>query len=172
MLKLLCRAEPSMSKEQTFNFKKLVYDLVKLNPQADNGYSLLHFACSAELATDGNNARRDSPLLGVVKLLIEVDADMDCRDAAGNTPLHVAALARPCYGSTINTLLQADAHIDYTNHDDKSPHELVPPHTACHLRTPVKFQTLQCLAARAIRQHNLVYENVLCPEVAKFVKAH
>ena len=172
LLKLLCDIQHRMTEEETFRFKKTAYRLVKLNLRGETSYTVLHFACSKATSHVGRHPVCQYPASGVVELLLDVGADPNVDDDAGNTPLHIAAMERPCFGNIIDTLLQAGAHVDTVNHENKNALQLFPPSTVCGLQCPVNYQSLQCLSAQAIRKHNLSYLDVVCARSVAFVDKH
>lgn len=83
------------SPEEMFKLKKLVYELVKLNPKNSKMSSLLHLASSRDSSSIIKNHTLSSfPSTEVLKLLLECGADSNAVDAEGNSPLHLAASNR------------------------------------------------------------------------------
>jgi ankyrin repeat protein len=83
------------SPEEMFKLKKLVYELVKLNPKNSKMSSLLHLASSRDSSSIIKNHTLSSfPSTEVLKLLLECGADSNALDAEKNSPLHLAASNR------------------------------------------------------------------------------
>jgi len=83
------------SPEEMFKLKKLVYELVKLNPKNSKLSSLLHLASSRESSSIIKNHTLSSfPSTEVLKLLLECGADSNALDSEKNSPLHLAASNR------------------------------------------------------------------------------
>lgn len=65
--------------------------------QVRNGQTALHLACIGDGIEGPRVSGSPGDLSGLVKLLLEVGADPNLRDAGGNTSLHLAA--KVCYTS-------------------------------------------------------------------------
>jgi ankyrin repeat protein len=75
------------------------------------GRTALHLACNREAALVGRYPVCQFPLPQLVKALLLVGADPDTKDDDGNSPLHLAALARPCPASLAQALVEHGAHL-------------------------------------------------------------
>jgi ankyrin repeat protein len=83
------------SPEETFKLKKLVYELVRLNPRNSKRSSLIHLASSRDSSSVIKNHTLSSfPSTQVLRLLLECGADANALDAENNSPLHLAAANR------------------------------------------------------------------------------
>lgn len=76
-----------------------------------SGRTALHLACYREAALVGRYPACQFPSPQLVKALLTVGADPNIKDEAGNTALHLAALARPCPPSLAQTLVEHGAHL-------------------------------------------------------------
>lgn len=106
--------------------------------------------------------------------MVECGADPNGRDVDYNTPLHVVAAtasktAKPALASA---LLECGAHLDTVNVTGKSFLYYVKGLQAHEIVNEVKFTSLQCLAARAIKQHGILYENEIPQLLVDFVELH
>lgn len=83
------------SPEETYKLKKLVYELIKLNPTNSKQSTLLHLASSRDSsAIIKNHTLSSFPSCQVLKLLLECGADPNSLDGERNSPLHLAAANR------------------------------------------------------------------------------
>lgn len=76
-----------------------------------SGRTALHLACYREAALVGRYPACQFPSPQLVKALLSVGADPNVKDEAGNTALHLAALAQPCPPSLAQTLVEHGAHL-------------------------------------------------------------
>jgi hypothetical protein len=83
------------SPEETFKLKKLVYELIKINPKNSKKSTLLHLAASRESSSVIKNHTLGSfPSTEALRLLLECGADPNALDVERNSPLHLAAANR------------------------------------------------------------------------------
>ena len=225
------------SPEETFKLKKLVYELIKLNPTNSKQSTLLHLASSRESsAIIKNHTLSSFPSTEVLKLLLECGADPNALDAEKNSPLHLAASNR--YSSTttnansipplpptvqmplnaqqqqqqqqdelpnenndqpaaaqpaspppnpsspsqhaanserdglIYLLLNAGCHLDACNCHNKTPADLYKGAKLYQVINPINYLSLQCLAAKVIKKHQIDYRDHLTTKLAAFVDMH
>ena len=72
-------------------------------------------------------------------------------------------------------LLKFGAHLDYTTQTSQTlvdKYNIKYQTSILHLINPVKFTSLQCLAAKAINNNALNYENILSKNLCEFVQRH
>lgn len=175
---LFCRLKPIMTDNQDYRLKKAIYQLVKLNPRGNNGFTILHQAAFKDESCQLIKFPVcEMPIMSdIVALLVECGADVNALDNNGNTPLHIVTIhnARP-NSSIIKILIDNNSHLDLKNKDGQTPLEFLKNNSTFlsdnHI-CPVKHITLQCLCAQTITKHNLIYKNFLSKEVSNFVKIH
>lgn len=88
-----------------------LYKLNRLNVAVRSGRTALHYACYREGTLVGRYPACQFPSPSLAKALLEVGADPNAVDDAGNTPLHLAAIAQPCQKDLAKILLDHGAHI-------------------------------------------------------------
>ncbi|XP_063333592.1 protein fem-1 homolog B [Pelmatolapia mariae] len=159
---------------------KHIYDLIQLDPRSREGSSLLHLAISSTTPVDDfhTNDVCSFPNAQVTKLLIDCGAQVNAIDNEGNTPLHVIVqYNRPISDfltlhAIIINLVEAGAHTDMTNKQNKTPLDKSTTGVSeILLKTQMKM-SLKCLAARAVRQHQITYRNQIPKTLEEFVEFH
>lgn len=167
---LLCRIENRLNADQELELKRLVYKLVRLDPRGTAEAPLLHLACNAESSTLGRYPVCRFPALNVVETLIRVGADVNALDQAGNTALHVALSNKVQRRSIVISLLEHGCHPDMRNKQGKTALDLI---KQSSMEVPsLNYVNLQCLAARAIRQHNIPYRGKVPVGLIPFIEMH
>lgn len=129
-------------------------------------------ACYREAALVGRYPACQFPSPQLAKALLIVGADPNATDESGNTPLHLAALARPCPVNLARVLLDYGAHLDAKNSDGDTFESLLQDQQLHELVNPVKYTKLTCLAAKTIRNHGIEYKNEIPKFLYKFIETH
>ncbi|XP_041652615.1 protein fem-1 homolog B [Cheilinus undulatus] len=168
------------SDEERARINKHIYDLIQLDPRSREGSSLLHLAISSSTPVDDfhTNDVCSFPSAQVTKLLLDCGAQVNAVDHEGNTPLHVIVqYNRPISDfltlhAIIINLVEAGAHTDMTNKQKKTPLDKSTTGVSeILLKTQMKM-SLKCLAARAVRQHQITYRNQIPKTLEEFVEFH
>ncbi|XP_012287674.1 protein fem-1 homolog CG6966 [Orussus abietinus] len=150
----------AQSPEEKAEMGQLVYELVRQNPRsASSGDTLLHFAISGMNTIHGEDFGSGDvqyifPHFDVTKLLLECGAHVNARNDAKSTPLHVASDFRNFRKPLVQLLLDHGAHLDTPNKAGDTPILLLSSNPENDLNL-VKYITLQCHAAQAIRKYGI-----------------
>ncbi|MCJ8736083.1 hypothetical protein PDJAM_G00254880 [Pangasius djambal] len=166
--------------EDRARINKQIYDLIRLDPRTREGSSLLHLAASSSTPVDDfhTNDVCSFPNAQVTKILLDCGAQVNCVDNEGNSPLHlIVQYNRPISDfltlhAIIISLVEAGAHTDMTNKQKKTPLEKSTTGVSeILLKTQMKM-SLKCLAARAVRQHHILYRDQIPKSLEEFVEFH
>ncbi|CAF89739.1 unnamed protein product [Tetraodon nigroviridis] len=166
--------------DERARINKHIYDLIQLDPRSREGSSLLHLAISSNTPVDDfhTNDVCSFPSAQVTKLLLDCGAQVNAVDHEGNTPLHVIVqYNRPISDfltlhAIIISLVEAGAHTDMTNKQKKTPLDKSTTGVSeILLKTQMKM-SLKCLAARAVRRHQITYRNQIPKTLEEFVEFH
>ncbi|XP_035221658.1 protein fem-1 homolog A-like [Stegodyphus dumicola] len=169
---LMCQLQSELNGND-LELKQAVYRLVRLNARARNGWTPLHLACFKDSSLIGRYPVCTFPSPQVVDLLLEVGACPNAVDFSHNTPLHVAAMNKPCAESIFKALLEHGAHLDLCNYERKTPLQLVQStDTASSDIYPLRYLNLQCLCAQVIRMHEIPYKGLMHKKLEAFLDAH
>ncbi|XP_061077966.1 protein fem-1 homolog B [Conger conger] len=180
-LYLVCiSTKTQCGEEERARINKQIYDLIQLDPRSREGASLLHLAISSSTPVDDfhTNDVCSFPNAQVTKLLLDCGARVNAVDHEGNSPLHVIVqYNRPISDfltlhAIIISLVEAGAHTDMTNKQNKTPLDKSTTGVSeILLKTQMKM-SLKCLAARAVRHHHITYRNQIPKTLEEFVELH
>ena len=178
LLHLLTRLD--RDEETDLSMRRNVHRLLKhVAPVAGNGDTLLHLAVSRSNSLKTQNLFDDRqlaffPSLAVTELLIDCGADLTAVNEAGDSALHVASSGANFRQEIVDRLLENGAHIDAKNRRTG----VTPAQTLSLMGEkgasvkPLKFTTLQCLAAAEISKMGIEFENNIPKSLEEFVKTH
>ncbi|XP_067124477.1 protein fem-1 homolog C [Centruroides vittatus] len=171
LIGLMCRLQPHLINEQDLELKKAVYRLVRMNPRGRNGRTPLHLTCFRDSSSISRYPVCTFPSPEVVDLLLEVGASPNAVDFDNNTPLHVAAMNKPCARTVFKTLLNHGAHLDFCNLDGMTALQLAR-NAALTDIYPLRYLTLQCLCSQIIKKYNIPYKGLVPQKLESFVESH
>lgn len=177
IMSLICRITRKMTKEEEYQFKQRVYQLIKMEPRGSKGQTLLHLAVSADTTNVGKYPVCTFPCLDCIELLLELDASVDELDLSSNSVLHVACMQDKADSRVLLALLGADVHIDWVNSEGKCPLEYLDTSSSKYkdqIRAimPHSFTSLQCLSAKSIKHHRIRYRGRVSRKLESFVDKH
>ena len=172
LLSLISKQIKFCSAEDSYALKCLVYRMVHRKATGEKGYTLLHLAACKETSTVGKYPVCKFPSADVAHLLIEVGASTTACDLEGNTPLHIAAMNKPVNREIMKLLLTHGAHIDATNHASKTAEDLLHDITMHDIVCPINYTSLQCLAARKVKQSKVRYKGHVSLKLEEFLEMH
>ena len=112
------------------------------------------------------------PDAGAVAALLDAGAEIDAFSADRETPLHVAARARPTPRDVLTLLLRRGAHLDVANSQRLSAEQLLDAPLCTVTPHVMQYRSLQCLAACIITAQRLDYERILPRRLHAFIELH
>ncbi|PSN45265.1 Protein fem-1 [Blattella germanica] len=169
---LLTKLLPELTPDQRHRVHCITYKLAKQDIHARLGCTALHLACSRDAALVGRYPACQFPSPHLAEVLLAVGSDVDARDEAGNTPLHLAAMARPCPPALVRTLLDQGAHLDAVNKSGLAFRHLLKGQHLHEIVNPLKYTSLKCLAARVIIKNKVNYKGHIPLTLETFIAQH
>ncbi|KAH8369247.1 hypothetical protein KR009_005625, partial [Drosophila setifemur] len=148
-----------------------LYRLNRLKVRVRFDRTALHYACYREGTLAGRYPSCQFPSVTLAKALLEVGADPNAIDDAGNTPLHLATM-QPYVEPLAHILLEGGAHLDTKNYAGETFESLLAPTPMHKIIDPMKYTTLACLAARTIKKHDIRYEGTVPATLYEFIELH
>jgi len=155
------------------SFQQLVHDLVQTKACTSDGRTLLHIAVDPASSSVAEELYSELPNTAVVESLLAAGAAVNEVDSAKNTPLHTTVLNRPetsregVWLEVVYLLLQYGTHVDMANDNRETASTLLPRSVNI-----LNHLSLKCLAAHAIRMHQLAYRGIIPTTLADFVDIH
>lgn len=169
---LLTKLLPHLNTKESHKVKKSVYEFLKVGARGRGGATPLHLACTRESSAVGRYPICQFPSVEVISLLIECGAEVEAKDNEDNTALHIAALNKPAKQTVVSTLLEAGSHIDSVNGEGKTFQEMLRGQPLHEVVPVLKYSSLQCLAAKAIRLNLIQHWGHLPAKLSEFVHKH
>ncbi|CAD6993657.1 unnamed protein product [Ceratitis capitata] len=171
-----------ISTSETFEQKKSVFWAVHTLARANvrsacTSDTLLHL-CVSQLnviksgyLSDDNDITFVFPNAKVIKLLVDCGMNVNAKNEAKSTPLHVAVQPYNYSNHIILLLLKHGADLDQPNKSDERPYNLIVsnPYNKIPL---MKYMNLKCLAATIISKYKIPYSNQIPKMLEDFVKQH
>ncbi len=108
----------------------------------------------------------------ILQLLLDLNVCPNLIDDNLDTPLHLVASQEFPKTNWINILLDNGAHYDSKNLDGKTFTDILETNAQTYIHNPLSHITLQCLAARTIRQHGIDFTNEIPRQLINFVSNH
>jgi len=175
-------ATTTTTTDSSLNVQRLrsaVQSVIRMNPRGASRRTPLHLACSSDTTDVGRYPVARFPDPAAIRALLEAGADIDAFDCDRNTPLHQAARCSSTTATTttarnevILLLLERGAHPDIRNSHGETPLQLLQDTTTTTTLPIARYQTLQCLAARAITKHAINYAGHVPRRLEAFILLH
>ncbi|XP_032596317.1 protein fem-1 homolog C isoform X2 [Drosophila grimshawi] len=144
---------------------------------ASTADTLLHLSASrlnvikSGYFTEDNFADTVFPNAEVIKLLIECGIDVNTKNEAKSTPLHVACQPYNFDNEIVHLLLKCGADIDQPNRAEKRPYDSIASNPTNTIPL-LNFVSLQCLCATVLSKHKIYYKDQLHKQLEQFVHDH
>ena len=155
-------------------FKKLVRELVVLDPRGQDDESLIHLAVDPKVSLTSEEFYSAFPAIAVIQVLLECGIDVNAVDHKCNTALFNSVkfltFSELHDEGILECLLTNGAHADMCNREGVSALDLLQRHgyPVC----PLDYVSLKCFAARVIKKHDISYKDEVPMTLIPFVEKH
>lgn len=167
--------------DEDFRICKLAYALNRKELLLrTNKRSLLHLVCDEATSVDDFHVSDVVifPDDSLVRLLLKCGADVNALDVNGNTALHVIVqFSHPIshfmtLHNIIVSLVDAGVHVDCANKQRQTARDVSTTGVAEVILWTKFSLSLKCIAARAVRKHNIAFHNVVPVSLEEFIAMH
>jgi len=167
--------------DEDFRICKLAYALNRKKLVLKSSRrSLLHLVCDESTSVDDFHVNDVVifPDDGLVRLLLKCGADANALDVEGNSALHtIVQFSHPIshfmsLHNIIVSLVEAGAHIDCANKQRQTAQDISTTGVADVILRTKSSLSLKCIAARAVRKHNIPFHCVIPVSLEEFVAIH
>ncbi|OWF44170.1 protein fem-1 homolog C-like [Mizuhopecten yessoensis] len=148
--------------------KHLAECAVNTGIKDEDGRTLLHLSMEAETSTTNEYTYTLFPSFQVLKLLVDVGANVNGMDNMRNTVLHYCGNSES--HQVAGYLLDNHAHADVRNSDGLSALERLI--SSGYRVCPMEHCTLKCLAATAVTRNKINFQECLPKTLYSFVEIH
>lgn len=135
------------------------------------GASRLNVIKSGYITEDNFADKTVFPNADVIKLLIECGIDVNTKNEAKSTPLHVACQPYNYDNEIVHLLLKCGADIDQPNRAEKRPYDSIASNPSNTIPL-LNYVSLQCLCATVLSKHKISYKDHLHKQLQQFVHNH
>lgn len=168
------------TEDELHSLHRLVYLFLQQHPSLRNGYTPLHMAVDMATLVDDFHVNDvvKFPNAQLASILVSCGADTNAMDQRGNTPLHIIVR----YSDPINdfdnlhkvllVLVNGGAHMDISNNERRTPIMCTTTGVAEIILRQHSQLSLKCLAARAIRNHDIFYWGLVPQFLEEFISLH
>ncbi|XP_017474251.1 PREDICTED: protein fem-1 homolog C [Rhagoletis zephyria] len=155
-----------------------VRELVRANVRSACTCDTLLHLCVSRLnviksgyLSDENNLTIVFPNANVIKLLLDCGMNVNAKNEAKSTPLHVAVQPYNYSNDIILLLLEHGADLDQPNKSDERPFNLIVSNPANTIPL-MNYMNLKCLSATIISKYKIPYRDQIPKLLEEFVKQH
>ena len=174
------------TKTQKDDMHRVIHNFIQVKPVLENGFTPLHMCCDGtyiRMFRLYNTEVASFPFALLCKTLVICGACANAIDNRKNTPLHILAksvnritnirvLGSEVVHEGLTCLIENGAHVDSSNLDGETPLDVATNEDAKDVIKAYMELRLKCLAARAIKRHEVRYQGVIPPLLQDFVELH
>ena len=155
---------------------RVFYTFIRLGPRMRNSFTPLHMCCSNAQYIKNDIVK--FPNASLCKTFIACGSNVNDMDNETNTPLHTIVR---CVDTVtdfdtlyeiLNCLIENGAHIDIRNKESKTAADIANKDFVRSILMAKQEFSLKCLAAAAVRKHDVDYKGDVSKDLQAFIEFH